>query len=200
MPFCLCPPKSLFPLFEAIELEDYDLSIDFWFPYDVPIPESNTYAMVNIKFALLENNKPPLYVGETSIAPYVTVHCFTLCLFSGLFSVPLPGKEDVAALYQNGAILTAHLIGRVVDALDGFDASRLSQYGHLYRSLDMHTASFIKSDSLLESNIYILVPDTKFKKSSPLAPQRNTRKCPFASPLKRTQPILVVGVLRRKLR
>ena len=121
--------------------------------------------MVNGKFALgvLESDDPTLCVGAISIAPYVTVlYCIhSSCLSSNLFSVSLPNREDVAALYQKGTIhTTVHLIGRVVEALEGFDASKLSQYGHLYRAFDMHTASFIKPDGLLEFDIRILVLDT----------------------------------------
>ena len=38
--------KEFILLFEAIELEDYNISNDCWSPYDIPIPGSNTYAMV----------------------------------------------------------------------------------------------------------------------------------------------------------
>ena len=39
--------KEYIPLFEAVDLEDYIVSIDCWFPYDIPIPNANTYAVVN---------------------------------------------------------------------------------------------------------------------------------------------------------
>ena len=129
---------------------------------------------MNGKFALLENN-PTLRVGATSIAPYQYVIglCFVLCLLSNLLSAPLPGNEDVPALYQRRTVhSTAHLVGRVVDVLEGFDASKLSQYGHLYRAFDMHAAAFIKPDGQLEFDIRILVPDTK--RCQPLkSPLRN---------------------------
>ena len=48
-----------------------------------------------------------------------------------------------------------------MDALEGFDASKLSQYGCLFRAFNMHTAFFIKPDDLLEFDIRLLVPDTK---------------------------------------
>ena len=39
-------------LFEAIELEDCEVSINCWFPYNVSIPKSNNYAIMSGKFAL----------------------------------------------------------------------------------------------------------------------------------------------------
>lgn len=77
-------------------------------PHGVPIPESNTCVMVNGKFVLrvLENSNPSLCVAATSIAPYVMVFHFVICLPSNLFSVSFPGREDVAAFYQKGTIYT----------------------------------------------------------------------------------------------
>ena len=117
--FPLPTTKEYIPLFEDVDLEDYIVSIDCWFPYDITIPDTNTYAMVNGKFALrvLENSNPTLRVCASSITPYVILLYFiySSCLCSDLFSVSLPGREDIAALYQKGTIhTTVHLIGRVV--------------------------------------------------------------------------------------
>ena len=76
-------------------------------------------------------------------------------------------------MYQRGTIhTTVHLIGRVVQALENFDMSKLSQYSHLYRAFGMHTASFIKPEGLLEFEIRILVPDSK-RWESMKTPPRN---------------------------
>ena len=99
---------------------------------------------------------------------------YSRCLCSDLF-VSLPGRDDVAALYQRGTIhTTVHLIGRVVQALESFDTSKLSQYSHLYRAFDMHTASFIKPDDLLEFEIRILVPYSKRWKSMKTPPRNGS--------------------------
>ena len=138
--------------------------------------------MVNGKFALLKNNNPTLRTGATSMAPYVTVLCFTLCLSSNSYSTSLPGKEAVAALYQKGTIhTTAHPIGRVADAPEGFDTSRLPQYGHLYREFGVHTAASTKPDGLLEFDIRILVPDTKQWQSMKSPPRNDSNAKGFCS-------------------
>ena len=102
--------KEYIPLFEAVDLEDYIVSIDCWFPYDIPIPDANTYAMVNSTFALrvLENSNTTLRICASSITSYVILlhFIYSSCLCSDLFSVSLPGRADVATLYQRGTIHT----------------------------------------------------------------------------------------------